>query len=358
MIQHPTINDLEQYRSYDALSQSFLKSILVNNTKPIKETVPMFIGSYLDGLLFLPQYVDNLFQVGLAKRPSDAIKGFLDAVLGVLLEKEPEEGTSLFIDDYKEQILTEAFKVNYQPKWGADATWNSIKKDGEDYWNEKILSQGKLVITKEEHDLCTQLTALTLSSPITGKYFVDQSRIDIYYQLPLYWTYLEEPCKGLLDMLIIEHETKTIYIIDLKSTGVESLEEWFRIASQKKYNFQLSWYQQGVESNFKDLLEQGYSIQCRWMVIPTNTQRFKPWIIPCTTTMLLFGQYGYIKQTSDYLTVDKSVWTLGIKEYYGWKHAVNIYKRCKSEGLLDWDLTYFDYQGKLPEDLSNRMFFI
>lgn len=354
---YPTLQSLNDYLKNESLNQSFLKKVLTNNNKKFKETLAVTLGSYLDGLLTTPYLVDEMFQIGLAKRPSDAIKGFLDTVLGVLLEKESEENISLLIDDYKEQILIEASKINYQPKWGPDAIWNSIKKDGEDYWNEKIESKGKLVITKEEHDLCTQLAALTLSSPITAKYFIDQKRVDIYYQLPLYWTYLDEPCKGLLDMLLIEHETKTIYIVDLKSTGVESLEEWFRIAFQKKYNFQLSFYKEGVEQNFKELLEQNYTVQCRWMVIPTNTQKFKPWIIPCTNTMLDFGKSGFMKHTSVYYQEDESGDIFSAKKIKGWVEAIETYKRAKSENLVDFDLRWFDYQGKLPEKQSNKLFF-
>ena len=360
MVKYPTLEQLEQYRFCDAVSQSFLKSVLVNNTKPVKETVPMLIGTYLDALLFLPQHADDLFITGLAKRPSDTIKGFLDRLWEV---QEESISLDLDVEGYKNRILQFVRQANYQPNWGDDAIWKSILKDGEEYWKELCVSQGKKIITKEEHDLCTQLAALTLSSPITAKYFIDQSRIDIYYQLPLYWTYLNEPCKGLLDILLIEHETKTIYIVDLKSTGVESLEEWFRIASQKKYPFQLSWYKYGVESNFKDLLEQGYTIQCRWMVIPTNTQRFKPWIVPCTQEMLTFGSEGFVSNrgvyyVGDWINEEETLVVSSTKMYAGWKKAVQIYKRCKSEGLLDWDLTHFDYQGKLPEDLSNRMFFV
>lgn len=128
--------------------------------------------------------------------------------------------------------------------------------------------------------------------------------------------------------------------------------------------FQLSFYKEGIKQNYQDLLDQEYKIQCRWMVIPMNTENFKPWIVPCTDIMLRFRKEGYKKQSSIYysdIDLDEDnrrvILTKGIKEYNGWRYAIQKYKRVKSENLIDYDLEWFDYQGKLPENLVNQYYF-
>lgn len=351
------IKQLVRYRDYDALSQSQLKSILANNTKKFKETVPMLIGSCFDALVTCPTLVNEMFHIGLSKRPSDNIKNFIDNVLCVLLEGQEEKGTTVFydIDQFRQELLNEAKLVNYQPKWGDDAVWNSIKREGEEYWNEVISSQGKKIITQEEYQLCSSLSSLSLFSSVTGKYFIDSPNIDKYFQHDLYWISEDEPCKGLLDLLVIEHETKTIYIIDIKLTTVSSLDEWFNVARQKNYPFQLSFYKEGVVQNYSDLIEQGYKIKCRWIVVPTNTYSFKPWIVCCTKEMLKVGKSGVIKQTNIYIIDEVQI--KGERINNGWKYAIQVYKRCKNESLLDYDLRWFDYQGRLSSNASNNLFF-
>lgn len=355
MIYYPQrIQEIKDYRDNPGLSQSFLKSVLSNNTKPFKETVQTIIGSYLDALLTTPGLSEEMFQVGLAKRPSGTIKEFIDKLWE---EQEYLISDNLDVQGYRDRILELVRQQNYQPNWGDDAIWKSILKDGQDYWSELCSSQGKKLITSEEHNLCTTVAALVLSSPITGKYFIHQPNVEKYFQKDIYWISEGELCKGLIDELIIEHETKTIYIIDIKSTGIYSIEEWFMMARQKGYNFQLSFYKEGVIQTFKDLIDEGYTIKCRWMVIPTNVEKFKPWIIPCTDLMLEYGEYGYDKNNSTYTSnFNKSKYSPR-KYYRGWRYAIQQYKRCKSESLSDYDLRWFDYQGKLPDIMSDELFF-
>jgi len=353
-----TLEDLKNYRDTEALSQSFLKLVLANNVnKKFKPTIQMDIGSYLDSLLTTPDFTDDLFQVGLAKRPSDAIKGFIDALWQ---EQEEVVSVDLNVEGYKNRVIEFARASSYQPKWGDDAIWNSIIKDGQGYWEEIISSQGKVLITQEEFENCQNIAQLTCSSFITGKYFQEQENIDKYYQLPLYWTYEGLSCKGLLDILIFEKETKTIYIVDIKSTGVGTLKEWFNVCRSKNYPFQFAWYKEGVVANYPELIENGWKIECRWIVIPTGF--FKPWVVPCTDFMLKFGKEGYYREQRCYYSEGffKSPVSFTIKqeEYVpGFDEAIRRYKKKEQEGLLDYDIEYYETKGKLDNSQAEQYYF-
>lgn len=352
-----TLEKLKDYRDTEALSQSYLKLVLSNKVnKKFKETLPLIIGSYLDSLLTSPELTDDLFQVGLAKRPSESMKDFMDTLWS---EQEETFSLDLNVEGYKRRVVELARAANYQPRWGDDAIWNNILKECESYWQELCTSNGKMLITQLEKDQCDNIAQLTCSSPITGKYFLDQEEIVKHYQKPLYWTYGGLSCKGLLDILIFEKETKTIYIIDIKSTGVSGLREWFNVCRQKNYPFQMSFYKLGVEQNYPELLEDGWKIQCRWIVLPTGF--FKPWVVPCTDSMLEFGKKGYYKSKSMFYPTDfgavKEKTFYGQEQIHGYDEAIRRYKIKEDQGLIDYDIEYFETQGKLNDTQSNQYYF-
>ena len=352
MNKYSSLQDLEQYRASPYLSQSFLKMVLANSVKKdFKETIPMVLGSYLDCLLTSPHLVEDLFCQDLTKRPSETIRGFLINTFDILKEVDSIENIG-GLEDYKELILNTARQAGYQNNWGDDAIWKSIVKDGEEYWKFLIECKGRTIITSEEMRLSQVVANLTMSSNVTGKYFIDQPNVDKYYQLPLYWLYEDEPCRGLVDLLIIEHDTKTIYLTDIKSTGVYNIDEWFRVCRTKGYVMQMFWYKLGVERNFSDLIDQGYRIECRWIVLPLNEFVFKPWVIPCTDLLLKIGQKGYFKKITN-AVYDNDI--ISKKWYAGIEEAMIIYKTAKLHSLLDYDIDYFNSNGKmLPNDTEYR----
>lgn len=354
---YSNLKQIEDYRNHSGISQSFLKMVLANNTRPFKETTPMLIGSLFDCLLTSPHIGDDLYCIGLQKRPSEAIKKFIDEQWQEAYQTfkllSPETQFTGQLEDFKYDILMKAKIANYQRLWSDDAIWNSIKKDGEDYWNELIRCNGKTIVTQEEWKKCTNLAELTLNSHITGKYFISQTDVDKYFQLPIYWTIDNIECKGLLDLVILEPETKSIYYVDIKTTGVSSLEEWFSICRNKNYPFQMAWYKEGLKNHFKHFVDQEWSIKMRWMVIPTEGT-FKPWIIPVSEEMLYLGKYGCTKVSSTW-KLNKDVTTS--QTYKGWLDAFQVYTDSKSYGLQDYDTFHFTLHGKLNNNQSNDLFF-
>ena len=359
MNKYHSIEELEQYRSSDYLSQSFLKMVLANSVKKnFKETIGMILGNYTDCELTTPHLVENLFMQDLTKRPSETIRGFLVDTFNILCEVDSVEMIGE-LEDYRELILNTARQAGYQNNWGDDAIWKSILKDGEEYWKFLIQSKGRIIITSEEMRLSKQIASLTMSHSLTGKYFIDQPNVDKYYQLPLYWLYEDLPCKGLLDILIVEHETKTIYLPDIKSTGVYNIDEWFRVCRTKGYAIQMAWYKLGVERNFQDLIDQGYTIECRWIVLPMNEFNFKPWVIPCTDMLLDIGMDGYSKTVVHEIPVFGDFKKIKKAKYYGGiKEAITLYKLAKQNELLDFDIPYMLSQGKMSDIDTNTKFLI
>jgi len=345
---YQTLQNLHDYLNSSAINQSFLKLVLSNrvNTK-FKETPLLAIGSYVDCLLTSPHLKEDLFIDDLDKRPSETIRGFLIQLRDILLSTESSIGE---LKDHKDLVIQIAKDANYNSKWGDDAIWNAIEKDGSTYWEFLLKSNGKSILTKEEKELSNRVVSLTLDHYVTGKYFIEQPNVDKYFQKDIYWTYNGLNCKGLIDLLIVEHETKSIYLIDIKSTTVSSIEEWFRVCKSKNYPFQLAFYKEGIEQNFN--LE-GYTVYCRWMVLPLKGEIFKPWIIPCTDLMLEVGKYGYEEEKKIYVQGSKY---LSDVSYPGYNTAINNYLWATRAGLKDFDILYDTEGGKMGEFTADQYF--
>lgn len=359
MLTYSSIIELNQYRKDPSLSQSFLKQVLANDTTQIKQTVPMIIGSLLDAKLTSPHLVEDLFHRGIVKRPSETIKGFIDDLYAKELDLQDREGTQIYnLEEYKEYLIFAARQANYQPRWGDDAIWNAISKEGNDYWNELKEAQGKVIITDDEWQKTEIVTSLTLSSSVTGKYFIDQKNVDIYYQYPMYWKYGSFSLKGLADLIVVEHETNTVYLIDIKSTTSKKIEDWFSVARSKMYPFQMSFYEHGLHSKLKELNAENYTIRCRWIVIPYNTENFCPWIIPCTDMMLQAGKYGYRKLKTFDITNKIKDFDKGSNARLGWLDAINIYEKSQEMSLKDYNVKWNLNQGKMSENDTEDYFFV
>lgn len=340
------LKTLKNYRDSPAISQSFLKRVLSNNTREFKETIPMLLGSYVDCLLSSAHLKEDLFIDDLDKRPSETIRGFLIQLRDILLSTGSSIGE---LKDHKDLVIQIARDANYNSKWGDEAIWNAIEKDGSTYWEFLLKSDGKSILTKEEKELSNRVVSLTLDHHVTGKYFIEQPNVDKYFQKDIYWKYNGLNCKGLIDLLIVEHETKSIYLIDIKSTTVSSIEEWFRVCKSKNYPFQLAFYKEGVEQ----FLANGYTVYCRWMVLPLKGEIFKPWIIPCTDLMLTIGKSGYSEHKK---IVTKGEKHTAIQYSFGFDRAVSFYWDSVTKGLKDFDILYDVEKGRMSEFTADQYF--
>lgn len=86
--------------------------------------------------------------------------------------------------------------------------------------------------------------------------------VEILHQLPIYFEYREEKCKGLLDGVVIDHKHKTIQPFDLKTTG-KSVYDFPLSYLQFGYYRQCAFYEialQSKESPVRSLLDQGYEM--------------------------------------------------------------------------------------------------
>lgn len=102
----------------------------------------------------------------------------------------------------------------------------------------------------------------------------DLANVEEYNEIPIFWEYETTekkivPCKSMLDRLVIDHDNKTIKLIDLKTTS--NLGTFHKSVDKYKYYRQLAFYWKAIEYEFKNLQDykrENYIIALRTKELP------------------------------------------------------------------------------------------
>lgn len=103
---------------------------------------------------------------------------------------------------------------------------------------------GKPLISEEEYQLGMMMSETLINHEYTNKYF-GFTELDRHYQTKIFFKLNGVDVKAMLDLLLIDHDKKIFYPIDLK-TGIDK--SFLRNFDQFKYNLQGSMYSASIHS--------------------------------------------------------------------------------------------------------------
>lgn len=246
----------ENYRDYPAINQSTLKQLSDNPQKVLEEDKDwsdgMEFGDVLDLLVFSPELFDeNYYVADLDNLPSDSIK----AIMEDLVNRHGEDIT-------EDQVLAAAERHNYGQSWKPSTRLHKILEEGDGLQYARMLneSEGKRILSIERHMEMVQAAEILKTHDYTSAYIADDlpEGWERLTQLPLL-SYGKPMYKGLLDLVLVDHNEKVIYPWDLKSTGSNPL--YFRGQYVKyQYYLQAALYQHILE-NLVAEAEEGTNVQ-------------------------------------------------------------------------------------------------
>lgn len=196
-------------------------------------------------------------------------------VIDYLFDKCSEEYHDL--SDIPESTVEEAvLETDYQPNWKLGTRVKSILEKGGGYYYLKQTSKGKILLDEDMYNAAIACDQALKSDPATEWYFRDNTdEVERFYQLKFKGEYNGIPLRCMVDLLVVDHVNKKIYLCDLKTS---SHREWDFHKSFMQWSYyiqaQLYWYL--VRQNLdKDPVYKEYTLEdCRFIVI--NKDDLKP----------------------------------------------------------------------------------
>lgn len=227
-IELPSDITLEEYRKYPALNYSNIKCIGEEekgvwyykkhfiDKEPIEDDGDQtFVrrGSLIDDLLFSPEKLDTDYYISTVEnRPTGKQLDFTQKLFDYTIASIDEDGT--ITHDFMEsaqraydaaECKTPKFE-NFMKAW-KDSNSN-------DYYDELLGSYGKTLVTVEEMNNAEKVVNKLRTNQFTKGLFTGKYAA----QHPIVFEYKGFTLKGLLDMVVIDDDQKTIQPLDLKST--------------------------------------------------------------------------------------------------------------------------------------------
>ena len=333
MIIRSSKKQIQEYIESSAVNQSKLKllSISAQAFQDVKEPDLFFeekehflIGKAVDDAITMGEdYWNDNYYISNTTKPSDTIMSIIQQVF-----------QSRMSDNIFENDLLSAIEAhNYQPNWKVDTKIAKVSTEGESYWFELLQSEGKQVLDKDQYMKCLSIVNQLTEHRFTSLYFSDIPDWDSYYQVPIYFVIDGIECKALLDMIIVDHEFKTISPIDIKTIG--DYTKFFDYQSKKRrYDIQASWYMEAMKQWVIDNNLENYTLDDFQFIVASTTKQCDPLIYNTTNSFIDAGKYGLTKEIAYSISNDSFVSTV---ENYGWEKLLKIYQWHEENG---WDKDY------------------
>jgi hypothetical protein len=309
----------EEYLSSSALSQSKLKKLLAHpqlfvnyntedDTDEPKETT--IIGDAVD--LILTQSSDafyDAFYVTDVEKPGSMLGVF---VWYLFLNRDNSNA---------EQIAYErsGFKIKL------DKVRERFEKEGKYYYQALLESNGKTVITSLQSAKINSIVESLENHNFTKEWIKGSKRYEVHKQVVVEFQYLNENCKGLLDLVVLDKQTGVVYPIDLKTTSSPTY-SWMSMFWKFRYDIQAAFYTCGVtESKLVEKLG-GKSMHPFRFIVENQDYPGRPLVYEVSDNILQLGQYGGEHRN---------------RTYEGFHQAILRYQWHKENDL--WDYPMEDY---------------
>jgi hypothetical protein len=252
------------YFSYSSISKLLFSPAAFYNHYVLKQredvVAPHLVsGRVLHCLLFEPEKYDNNFISMPGKIPTDSQRKIIDNIFRKYLEIN---NNALTLEDFSDDILTELLTANlYQSlKTDLQRTEKILTEENKSYFTFLIDSQDKTIVDEPTLNNCKSgVEALKSNEEVRSLLQLDKSEEDVhiesYSELPIEAEVEHLPFgfKGILDNIVIDKESKTIFINDLKTTG-KPLVDFPESVQYYKYWVQATVYVKLVFHKFlKDL---------------------------------------------------------------------------------------------------------
>jgi hypothetical protein len=267
--------------SYSSINKLLFSPRMFYNHYVLKEKEDstdshLVIGRVLHCLLLEPLNFDNQFAVMTSKIPSENNKKIIDNIFKNYLVNQ---NNTLTLEDYSKDILTHLLTINLHQSLKTDQQRldKILTDENNEYFEFLKLSLGKTVIDQIILDNCKKsLDVIKANNDVRALLQLDKiqedDEIEVYNELIVSMSDKNLPFgfKGVLDNVVVDHNSKTIFINDLKTSG-KSIQDFPESVDYYKYWIQgIIYVMLASEKFLKD--KQDWNVQLTFIVIDKYNQ--------------------------------------------------------------------------------------
>ena len=268
------------------------------------------IGSAVDYILTGSESFYNRYRLVNHTRPAGMMGDFVDHLLELVKDKN---STNIPVADWEIMLLDAHVRAGYKTKAETVIKNFETKPEIQGYFNEQLEADERLPISAEEDQIVSRIVESLQQGDATKKWIVEMStdpNIDTYDQLEIEWKYRGYNAVSHLDKVLVNHITKMIHPMDLKTTG-KSAYSFPQSVLKYGYFRQAAFYMRALESwKLKDKRIKDYKIDSFRFIVAETACYTPPLVYKCTDNDIVVGLHGgylhgsnrYIKGVNDLIS--------------------------------------------------------
>jgi len=326
-IDKPNVN----YRKLDALNQSMLKlfdndpvkffeEFKMGKKRKEKKNVALMIGDLVDFYLLECKGDETEFEARFDEKFAmfSGVKGTGQVfILADYLFEETEncvneagEMTCSFETRFAEAVKRVRADDKYKGK-ADDKILEDFLANGKEYFDVKMEAIGKVVVDVSIVDKAKTVAQKLKKDDFTRAIFAGNDDQEFVTHFPIQWTYQIDSersiaCKSEIDMMLIDHESKVIQPMDLKTTYDNESFDFMYI--KNSYYLQNAFYVKSVEVWAAENDMKGYEVlPMKFVVGDTSSNNRRPLVYTTSPQDLEAGMNGFDHRGNHYRGVSELV---------------------------------------------------
>jgi hypothetical protein len=246
-------------------------------------------GKIIHALLLEEKKFSENFIIAPTSLPTGSTKRVVDAVFRHYTELASNGDERTELAQFEGAILDVMKDINYYQNLKTDQQRldKIITADTISYWNFLKTKGSKTLIDQEAYDFCKNAVDLIKLNKqvcdLIGCDVSDFDNKDVYNELYLecHINGMNFGLKGIVDNIVVDHNTKKIHVNDIKTTS-KDLKDFPETVEFYNYWLQAAIYCTLCAVKFLDLYERGYEIKFNFVVIDRSYQVY-PFLVSEST---------------------------------------------------------------------------
>jgi len=238
-------------------------------------------GKAIHALLLEEEKFNEIFMISPANLPTGNLRTVLDRVFyhHNQLVKQGDDRQKL--DEYPDTVIDVMKEMNYHQSLKTDQQRldKVLTTEAYNYWNFLKMKGNKTLIDQETYDYCKNAVDMIKTNQDLCKLICcnstdfDNKEVLNEHAFQLDITGKIYGLKGIIDNLVIDHDARTIFVNDIKTTA-KDLKDFPETVEYYSYWLQAVVYLSAVSIQYADLVGAGYQLKFHFVVIDRAFQAY------------------------------------------------------------------------------------